>query len=226
MNQSAPGDAILDYDAARQRMVDAQIRPVQINDPRIVAAMRVLPRESCVPASLRAIAYADQSLELGHGRVLTEPRIAGRMVQIAEPVAGQRALVVGAGTGYIAALLARLGLKVVALESDLALSAIGKAFCAAEAPDVVWRDGKLAAGAAGDSPFDLILIDGAVRAVPPALVDQLAPHGRIVCVIWPEGGVAAASIGEASATGLATRPVFDVALPLLPELEPAPAFAF
>ncbi|MFS3135417.1 protein-L-isoaspartate O-methyltransferase family protein [Gluconacetobacter sacchari] len=226
MDQSAPGEAILDYDAARQRMVDAQIRPVQINDPRIVAVMRELPRECCVPAALRAIAYADQSLELGRGRVLTEPRIAGRMVQIAEPAAGQRALVVGAGTGYIAALLARLGVAVVALESDSALSAIGKAFCAAEAPAVVWRDGALAAGAAPDSPFDLILIDGAVRAVPPALVDQLAPHGRIVCVIWPEGGVAAASIGEASENGLATRPVFDVALSLLPELEPAPAFAF
>lgn len=226
MNQSAPGDAILDYDAARQRMVDAQIRPVQINDPRIVAAMRELPRELCVPEALRDFAYADQSLELGRGRVLTEPRIAGRMVQIGEPEAGQRALVVGAGTGYVAALLARLGLHVVALESDAALSAIGKRFCAAEAADVSWRDGKLVAGVADDSPFDLILIDGAVRVVPPTLVGQLAPHGRIVCVIWPEGGVATASIAEASPTGLAVRSVFDVALPLLPELAPAPVFAF
>ncbi|NVN13396.1 protein-L-isoaspartate O-methyltransferase family protein, partial [Nguyenibacter vanlangensis] len=108
MNQSALGATALDYDAARQRMVDAQIRPVQINDPRVIAAMRALPRERCVPPALKPFAYADQSLELGNGRVLTEPRIIGRMVQIAQPESGRRALVVAAGTGYAAALLARL----------------------------------------------------------------------------------------------------------------------
>ncbi|ACI53264.1 protein-L-isoaspartate(D-aspartate) O-methyltransferase [Gluconacetobacter diazotrophicus PA1 5] len=226
MNQSALGEAVLDYDAARQRMVDAQIRPVAINDSRIIAAMRALPREDCVPEALRPFAYADQSLEIGRGRVLTEPRIAGRMVQIAAPQAAQRALVVGAGTGYLAALLARLELQVTALESDAALSAIGKAFCAVEAPGVTWVDGPLQAGDPAHAPFDLIVIDGAVREVPHALPGQLAEHGRIVCVIWPQGGVASACIAEPTAQGLAVRRVFDVALPLLPELEPAPAFAF
>jgi protein-L-isoaspartate(D-aspartate) O-methyltransferase len=226
MNQSALGEAVLEYDAARQRMVDAQIRPVQINDPRIIAAMRELPRENCLPAALRPFAYADQSLEIGRGRVLTEPRIIGRMVQIATPQAGQRVLVVGAGTGYLPALLARLDLQVVAVESDATLSAIGKAFCAVEAPGVIWRDGPLAEGDSRHAPFDLILIDGAVRDIPPALPGQLADHGRIVGVIWPEGGVASASIAEPTPQGLAVRPVFDVALPLLPELEPAPVFSF
>ncbi|MBB2202410.1 protein-L-isoaspartate O-methyltransferase family protein [Gluconacetobacter tumulisoli] len=226
MNQSALEEFALDYDAARQRMVDAQIRPVQINDPRIIAAMRDLPRERCVPVPLRAFAYADQSLEIGGGRVLTEPRIVGRMVQIAAPQSGQRALVIAAGTGYVPALLARLGVHVVALESDSELSTIGKAFCAAEAPQVVWRDGVLASGDAAGGPFDLILIDGAVRDIPPALPAQLADKGRIVCVIWPEGGVASACVAERTAQGVGVRPVFDVALPLLPELVPAPVFAF
>ncbi|WP_323990980.1 MULTISPECIES: protein-L-isoaspartate O-methyltransferase [Nguyenibacter] len=226
MNQSALGATALDYDAARQRMVDAQIRPVQINDPRVIAAMRALPRERCVPPALKPFAYADQSLDLGNGRVLTEPRIIGRMVQIAQPESGRRALVVAAGTGYAAALLARLGLRVVALESNTALGAIGKAFCATEAPEIVWRGGALAEGDSADAPFDLILIDGAVREIPPALAGQLAEGGRIVCVLSPADGVATACVAERTPQGLAVRPVFDVALPMLPELEPAPAFAF
>ncbi|PYD48706.1 protein-L-isoaspartate O-methyltransferase [Novacetimonas pomaceti] len=219
----------LDYEAARQRMVDAQIRPAQVNDPRIITAMRHVPRELAVPESLREFAYADQSLPLPDGRVLTEPRVVARMLQVAAPRQGDRVLIVGAGTGYLPALASRMeeGLRIDALESDRTLAAIGQALCRTFAPDVSWHIGPLAAGVPDNAPYDLILIDGAVRAIPPALLSQCAADGRVVAPIWPADSVASVCIVQPTAEGAgATRAMFDANVPLLPELAPAPAFSF
>ncbi|NPC88888.1 protein-L-isoaspartate O-methyltransferase [Gluconacetobacter entanii] len=218
----------LDYEAARQRMVDAQIRPAQVNDPRIIAAMRRVPRELAVPESMREFAYADQSLPLPDGRVLTEPRVAARMLQVAAPQEGERVLVVAAGTGYLVTLASAMqeGLRIDALESDAPLAAIGRSLCQTFAPEVTWHAGPLSAGVPGNAPYDLILIDGAVRTIPPALVAQCAPDGRIVAPIWPVDGVPSVCIVQPTADGTATRAIFDANVPLLPELAPAPAFSF
>ena len=228
MDKTDPDYAPLDPVAARQRMVDAQIRPAQVGNPAVIAAMRVVPREGAVPPALRAFAYADQNLPLGDGRYLTEPRVTGRMLQVADIRPGERVLVVGAGTGYVAALLSGMGqgLVVTALESDARLADIGRALCRQWAPDVQWRDGALVKGDAADAPYDLILVDGAVREVPPALVAQLAEGGRVIAPICPAGGVTSVSLVVSTPQGGAVQPLFDAAVPLLPELEPAPAFVF
>ncbi|MFT8712083.1 protein-L-isoaspartate O-methyltransferase family protein [Komagataeibacter rhaeticus] len=228
MDRTDPDYAPLDPVAARQRMVDAQIRPAQVSNPAVIAAMRALPRELAVPPALRAFAYADQNLPLGEGRYLTEPRVTGRMLQVADIQPGARVLVVGAGTGYVAALLAGMGqgLVVTALESDARLAAAGRDLCRQWAPDVHWHEGALVKGDAADGPYDLILIDGAVRQVPPALVAQLAEGGRIIAPICADGGVTSVSLVLPTPQGSAAQPLFDAAVPLLPELEPAPAFVF
>jgi len=228
MDKTDPDYVPLDFVAARQRMVDAQIRPAQVSNPHVIAAMRALPRELAVPDALRAFAYSDQNLPLGEGRYLTEPRVTGRMLQVAEAVRGERVLVVGAGTGYLAALLSTMGesLEIVALESERRLADIGRALCFTWASDVHWRDGALVRGALDDGPYDLIMIDGAVREVPPAVQEQLAQGGRVIAPVCAGSGVTSVSRIVRTAQGCATQPLFDVAVPLLPELEPAPAFVF
>ncbi len=240
MSQSAspiepgqPGAASGDPDRAfaRRRMVDTQIRPVQVSDPRILEAMRQLPRERFVPADRADSAYMDQDVPLGGGRVLTEPRVIARLLQILVPLRGERALVVGAGTGYAACLMQALGTHVVALEQNHALAATGRALVAELAPAVEYREGPLAEGHAAGGPYHLILIDGAVREVPPALAAQLAPGGRIAGVLALPGRVHTAFLAEAlpaeaSAAPLRPRAQFDAATPLLPELTPPPAFSF
>lgn len=215
-----------DREFARRRMVDTQIRPVKVNDPRIIKAMRELPRERFVPPDRADIAYMDQDVPLGGGRVLTEPRVIARLLQVLVPHHGERALVVGAGTGYAACLLQSMDLDVVALEQNEALAAIGRRLVAEFAPAVRYRDGTLSAGCSDAAPYDLILIDGAVRQIPAALAAQLAPAGRIAGVLALPGRVATAFLAEASAAGLRPRPQFDAATPLLPELAPAPRFSF
>ena len=211
---------------ARNRMVDTQIRPVQVHDPRIIKAMRELPRELFVPAASRDLAYADRGVKLGGGRVLMEPRIIARMLQVAVPLAGEKALVLAAGTGYGAALLAALGLQVIALEQDPGLAAEGARLCAVWAPGVRFEAGPLAAGWQPGAPYDLIVIDGAVRALPPALEAQLAPGGRLAAVLWPEDRVGTVVLAEASTHGLRARPQFDATTALIAELAPAPKFSF
>ena len=219
-------DLVADTAAARNRMVDTQIRPVQVHDPRIIKAMRALPRELFVPAEQRALAYADRGVKLAAGRVLMEPRIIARMLQVAVPHAGEKALVVAAGTGYGAALLAALGLHVTALEQDPGLAAEGARICAEWAPGVRFEVGPLTAGWKPGAPYDLIVIDGAVRALPAALEAQLTPAGRLAAVLWPEDRVGTVILAEASTHGLRARPQFDAATALIAELAPAPKFTF
>uniref|UniRef100_UPI0038CC0931 protein-L-isoaspartate O-methyltransferase family protein n=1 Tax=Falsiroseomonas oryzae TaxID=2766473 RepID=UPI0038CC0931 len=121
------GQAALDMASrmaeARRRMVDGQLRPNRVTDARLLAAMGEIPREHFLPAELAPLAYADEDVRLPGGRGLIEPMVIARMLQLLSARDGDRVLVVGAGTGYAAAVLARCGARVVALEDDAALAA-------------------------------------------------------------------------------------------------------
>jgi protein-L-isoaspartate(D-aspartate) O-methyltransferase len=135
--------------------------------------------------------------------------------------------VVGAGTGYGAALLAACGVQVAALEQDEALLAIARQALPGVAPGVRLVSGPLAAGRQEGAPWDVIMIEGAVRAIPPGIAAQVRRDGgRLVTVVAPEGGAMAAVLAEPSSTGLRAQPEFDCATPLLPPLLPAPSFVF
>jgi protein-L-isoaspartate(D-aspartate) O-methyltransferase len=219
--------ALFDFEDARNRMVDSQIRPNKVIDPRILGAMRELPRERFVPARLRSLAYADEDVPLGNGRALMEPMVLARLIQMAAPVAGERALVVGAGGGYGAAVLAACGANVTALEEDGALLGLARQVLPAIAPAVAIVEGKLAAGWPPGAPWDIILIEGAVRDIPAALGAQLRPDGgRLVTVHVGHGASGKAVLAEPTPAGLRAQPVFDCATPLIPSLLPEPAFVF
>jgi protein-L-isoaspartate(D-aspartate) O-methyltransferase len=228
--QTAP--AATDFAAARAMMVDSQVRPNKVTDPRIIAAMRRLPRERFLPAGLAPLAYADEDVKLPGGRALMEPMVIARLIQIASPRPGETALVVGAGAGYGAAVLAACGLVVTALEEDEALLALGRAVLPEAAPAVTLVGGSLTGGWQAAAPYDVILIEGAVEIVPDAIAAQLKrPGGRIVTVLSSGGRIGHGAIAEAVAAGtepvaLTFRKVFDCATPVLPQMRKAPRFVF
>ena len=100
-----------DYNVARQAMVDSQLRPQGVNDPAVIAAMASVPREQFVPEGQRPLAYSDRSVPLDDGRALPAPSVLGQLLTALAPVRGERALVVGAGTGYSAAVLSAMGVE-------------------------------------------------------------------------------------------------------------------
>jgi protein-L-isoaspartate(D-aspartate) O-methyltransferase len=227
MAQTSLDQPVIDFETARNLMVDGQVRPNKVNDRRIIAAMRSLPRERFVPTAQAPLAYSDEDVPLGGGRFLTEPMVIGRMVQVATPRAGDRALVVAAGSGYATALLAACGVSVTALEEDAALLAMARPLLAEFAPTASLVEGVLAEGWASGAPYDIILVDGAAPMIPPALVAQLAPTGgRIVWVKSIPGTMACAMIGERVGDALASQEVFDCAIPPLPSLRLQPGFVF
>jgi protein-L-isoaspartate(D-aspartate) O-methyltransferase len=212
---------------ARNYMVDSQIRPNRVADQRILSAMRTVPRERFLPPNVLALAYADHDVPLGNGRFLMEPMVFARLLQAARLNENEQVLVVGAGTGYGAAVLAACGCRVTALEEDPALLAIAGAVLPREAPNVSLVAGSLAAGWLSHSPYDLILIEGAVPEIPPALVGQTRQEtGRILGALHVPGRVTHAVMAEATSYGLSFSPLFDCATHPLPSLRKTPVFSF
>jgi protein-L-isoaspartate(D-aspartate) O-methyltransferase len=215
------------YATARACMVNSQVRPNKVSDTRIVSAMRRIRRERFLPATLRHLAYVDEDIPLGGGRSMIEPMVLARMLQAAMPRANERALVIGAGAGYGAAVLGACGCKVFALEEDPELIRMARSVLLQEAPGVTLLTGPLAQGWAAEAPFDLIIIEGAAPEIPAPLGTQLKPHtGRLIGLICDEDGTTQAVMGETTSAGLRTYPLFDCATPMLPSLRKAPAFEF
>jgi protein-L-isoaspartate(D-aspartate) O-methyltransferase len=228
MDIAAPIDPFAE---PRNRMVDSQVRPNRVADPRILAAMRAIPRERFLPPAMAPLAYADQDVPLGNGRVLLAPMLTAKLIQLIAPVAGERALVVASGVGYGAAVLAACGVRVIALEQDEALLAVARTALATASPGVHLVAGALAGGWPAEAPYDIVFIEGAVASVPAAIATQLRQEaGRLVTVIRGSSGGGAgpgqAVRGEATQAGLQLRPEFDCATPPIPALLPAPVFTF
>lgn len=218
----------IDFTAARMLMVNGQVRPNKVTDARVLDAMRRLPRERFVPADRAALAYCDEDVPLGNGRYLVEPMVIARMVQIATVQDGDRVLVVGSGSGYGAALLAACGAVVTALEQDLALIALARAVLPVVGPGITLVEGPLADGWNAAGPYDVILIEGAVPQIPPALLSQLrGDGGRVVTVLKRAGRVGQAVLCRSAGGGrVDPHPVFDCAIPVLPMLKATPGFVF
>ncbi len=222
-----------DFSNARNMMVDGQVRPNKVTDPRILDAMRKLPRERFLPAHLASLAYADEDVALPGGRALMEPMVIARLVQMLAVRPGERVLVVGAGVGYGAALLEACGAQVTALEQDEALSAIARTILPEVAPGVAMVVGKLPEGWKIGAPFDAILIEGAVEHVPAAIVAQLKqPGGRLSTVrVTPGARGGQGVVGEVVSVqpgrdALGLQAVFDCSTPVLPQLIQEKEFVF
>src|SRR5580692_3673327 len=149
--------------AARANMIEAQIRSADVTDPRIYGAMAAVAREKFVPGSRQALAYADVPVEVAQGRFLLDPRSFAKALQLVQVTADDKVLDVGCATGYSAAVLARLGARVVALEQDADLVRIASetldSVCAGQ---VVLTQGSLIDGFKDEAPYDVIFVNGAI----------------------------------------------------------------
>jgi protein-L-isoaspartate(D-aspartate) O-methyltransferase len=166
---------------ARARLVDERLVPAGIRDWITLAAMRAVPRHEFVPEDQRARAYEDIPLPIGHDQTISQPAIVALMTELIRPRAGKKVLEVGTGSGYQAAVLAQTGCRVWTIEIFGALAKQARDRLARLGyRNVVVRHGDGYAGWPEEAPFEAIVVTAAAESVPPALVEQLAPGGRLV----------------------------------------------
>ena len=174
-----------DFALARRNMIDGQLRPNRVTNAQLLAAIGDLPRERFLPTGLRSVAYADDDVPLGNGRFLMEPMVLARLIQTLQPRREDQALVVASGAGlrrgaFGTAREVRRGGRertpALAGSAEQTIRNLGIA-------DVQQIVGKMEEGCAAQAPYDVILIEGAVQTVPPAILDQLAEGGRLGTVI-------------------------------------------
>ena len=210
---------IPDFAAARRAMVESQLRPLGVTDPAVLEAMGAVERERFVAEDARPLAYADRSVAIGNGRYLPAPSVLGQLLTQMMPEKGQRALVVGAGTGYSAAVLALMGLDVTALESDAGLAARARDLGAAV------HHGHLEQGHKKGAPYDQILIDGAVEYIPEAIIEQLGEGARLGTALT-DRGITRLIVGRKSGIAFGYLSIADAGVPLLPGFICPKAFTF
>ncbi len=211
-----------DFEDARRKMVESQLRTENVTDRGLLAAMGAVPREVFVPARLRSLAYIDRDLtlkeagETGPERLLMEPAPFARLAQLATLSDDDFVLDIGCASGYSAAVLARLSDSVVALESDGELAAQASDILTdLEVDNAAVVVGELEAGYPAEGPYDAIVLGGSVEFVPDSLVDQLKDGGRLVAVIG-RGRSGQATILTKSGGQMSSRTAFDADVPALP----------
>jgi protein-L-isoaspartate(D-aspartate) O-methyltransferase len=210
---------IPNFAAAREAMVESQLRPQGVTDPGVLAAMGSIRRENFLPAHTRPLAYVDRAVALGDRRFLAAPAVLGQLLTQMTPERGQRALVVGAGTGYSAAVLAAMGLGVAALESSAELGGAARE----QGVDVI--AGPLEAGWEPGAPYDQILIDGAVEYIPEMIVHQLADGGRLGTALV-DRGITRLVVGRKTGGAFGYLSIGDAGVPALPGFSRPKAFTF
>ena len=210
---------------ARRNMVENQVRPWEVLDARVLAVLATLPRETFVPNAYQAIAYADVTLPIGHGEVMLKPVVEGRALQALLPMANERVLEIGTGTGYFAACLARLCAHVTSVDhradfieaarSKLQAQSIGNVDCVhANALD----------GYRPSQPFDAIAVTGAVAVLPSVFGEWLKPAGRMFVIRGTEPAMQAVLLRRAADGGWIEDRLFETDAPYLTGAAPSRAF--
>ena len=201
-------------------MVESQLRPEGVTDAALLAAMGSVERERFIPEGLAAIAYSDRAIPLARGRTLMPPAAIAQLIQALDAEPGASVLVVGSGSGYSSAILGAMGARVTALEPDPDLAAMGSA------NGVEAAGGPLEDGHKAGTPFDLVLIDGAVdEEVPESIFSQLRDGGRLATGII-ENGVGRLAVGTRAGKAFGLRTFADAAVTVLPGFARVRAFSF
>ncbi|WP_323783776.1 protein-L-isoaspartate O-methyltransferase [Leisingera sp.] len=214
-----------DFPERRRMMVDTQIRPSDVTKYPIIEAMLAVPREQFVPDAQREAAYADKNVKLGGARVLMEPRTLAKMLDAVDLQNDELVLDVACGLGYSTAVAARMAQMVIGVEEDADMAADAQELLSETGADnAIVHTGPLAEGAAEHGPYDVILVEGGVEALPAALLDQLKDGGRIAALMMT-GALGELKIGYKSGTGISWRFAFNAGAPVLPGFAAARDFA-
>lgn len=222
---------MIDFERARLKMVESQLRTEDVTDYDVLDAMGTVARERFVPERHRPLAYIDEDLVLTEPgaavpRYLMRPAGFAKLIQLVEIAGPDKVLDVGCGGGYSAAVLARLARTVVALESDARLAAAARqALADAGVANATVVAGPLAEGWSREAPYDAIVLEGAVERVPEALFGQLAEGGRLVAIVG-YGRSALATVYTKTGPEIGSRPGFSAAAIALSGFEEPKAFVF
>jgi protein-L-isoaspartate(D-aspartate) O-methyltransferase len=220
----------IDFAKAREFMVEQQIRPWDVLDPRVLDVLAALPREDFVPAAHRSLAYADLALPLAHGEVMMKPVVEGRALQALELSPADDVLEIGTGSGFLAACLGRLAREVVSIERHADLADTARARLAAHG---IGNVNVIAADAfswENSRRFAAICVTGAVTAIPPRFIEWLQPDGRMFIVRGRSPAMEAVLLRNPSGTPRIESPspalqsLFETDLPYLAGAAPVPTF--
>lgn len=218
----------MDFDAARHNMVESQLRPNNVTEPRLIETMGRLPREKFVPIARRAIAYCDECVEVapadsegGGPRYLMEPMTFGRLVQLSAVTKSDLVLDIGCATGYSAAVLGHLADAVVAVEEIESMAEeAGNLLTELGVDNAAVLVGRLSEGNAQQGPYDVIILEGSVQQVPDGLFAQLKEGGRLVAVV-EEAGVGQTKLYQKSGNTISERTGLGANAKPLPGFEAA-----
>lgn len=214
-----------DYTARRTMMVDTQVRPSDVTKFPIIDAMLSIPREAFVPARLREAAYVGETLDLGDGRVMLEPRTLAKMLDALAIEPDHTVLDVACGLGYSTAIVAQMADFVAGVEDNADRAADAQSNLSAQSIDnAAVIEGPLTAGAEKSGPYDIILLQGAVETIPEGLLTQLREGGRIAA-IFLEGALGVVRIGYKIDGEITWRFSFNAGAPMLPGFEKDRSFA-
>lgn len=217
---------MIDYQAARIAMVDGQVRPSDVTLYPIIDAMLNVPREVYVPTDMRAVAYVGKHIDLEDGGVVLAPRILAKMLETLDIQPNELVLDIGVGMGYSAAVIARLAEAVIAVEENAELAGIAETTLSEQSADnAIVHTGPLAAGAAEHGPYDAIVVEGGVEALPDSLLAQLKIGGRIAA-IFIDGPNGQCRIGVRTEAGISWDAEFDATAPVLSGFDVEKTFSF
>ena len=207
---------MFDYTAARNHMIDSQIRTSDVTDLSVLRAFRSVAREAFTPESQQALAYGDANITMDNGRAMMRPRDFAKMVQAAGVSPSDVVLDVACGRGYSTAILAQLCETVIGLEdTDEAVERASSLLVEADVTNAAIVKGELKLGASEHGPFNVIFVNGAVQEVPKSWIDQLANNGRLIAVVQ-EGPLGRATLYTRIGDTVGERVIFDSSVPPLP----------
>lgn len=216
---------MLDYAKLRELMVEQQVRPWDVLDPRVLDVLANLPREAFVDAAHRTLAYTDIALPLAHGESMLKPVVAGRLLHSLGLSPADHVLEIGTGSGYVSACLGRLAREVVSLERHADLADTARARLAAQDIGNVNVEAADAFSWANERRFSAIVVTGAVDAIPQRFLDWLQPDGRMVVVRGRSPAMEAVRVRNEHGVQR-IESLFETDLPYLVGAAPAPAFEF
>lgn len=217
----------MNLEQARFNMIEQQVRPWEVLDPEVLETLSELRREDFVPAAYRNFAYAEAEIPLGHGAVMLTPAIEGHALQALQLKKHDKVLEVGAGSGYMAALLAVVADHVWSVECNAELAAGARAnLQRAGVANVTVEQGDGLAGLPGCGLYDAIMLSGSVAEVPRALLEQLSPGGCLFAIVGRGAVMQARLITRIGADSFSTEPLLETVAPPLAGAVAKPAFQF
>ena len=217
----------MNIEQARFNMIEQQIRPWDVLDAGVLSLLAIVRREDFMPAAYKSLAFVDAEVPLGQGQVMLAPRLEARLLQEAQVQRHERVLEIGAGSGFMAALLAHRAQSVISLDIVPELAAMASAHLRrAGVRNASVRELDGARGLPGEGPFDVIMLSGSVPEVPTVLLDQLKIGGRLLAIVGQQPMMRAMRITRQSDTALLSEELFDTVAPRLTGFAEPTRFAF